>query len=126
MTVYIAIDGNNTGKHLEKYLLSNNVEKVRAFSNDLNSKVNYFKEAVLKSEGEILMCGGDNILGIVKAEAVPTLCRVIKDSPESEMSFSIGIGNSPRNSYLALKYAKALQKDIIAFDGETFKDYDDK
>ena len=125
MTVYIAIDGNDTGKHLEKYLLSNDVEKVRSFSNALDLQIKYFRDAVLKTEGDILMCGGDNILGTVKAEDIPELCQKIKNTPESEMSFSVGIGNSPRNSYLALKYAKSLHKDVIAFDGESFKDYDE-
>lgn len=120
MTIYVAVDGNETGKHLEKYLLSNDLEMIRTLSSELNLQIERLRSFLAGAGGEILMCGGDNILAAVDDSIFMEIREMIPKLQEGEVHFSTGIGTSIRNAYLALKYAKALHAYEMSFDGEAF------
>ena len=120
MKAYIAVDGNETGKHLEKYLLSNDLEKIRNISLNLNQQIESLRSEFVNVDGDVLISGGDNILVVADSTAISVICQRIREMPQGEICFSTGIGNSARNAYLALKYAKSIHAEFVGFDGEKF------
>lgn len=103
---YISIDGNNVGKVLEKYILCNQLEALKAFSGDLSQKIEKIRQLIICNNGAVFLAGGDNILASVNSEIIPTIIAAVYAFESEDIRFSIGIGESAVSAYLALKYAK--------------------
>lgn len=116
---YLAIDGDHVGAKLEKYLLDNDEDSLSKFSSRLTSFLETLAE-VLEAEGfSIVYLGGDSVL----AKRPNIDVKMIADSIQSDhVSFSVGIGTSCHDAYVALKYAKVSGRDcMIDYRDGTFR-----
>ena len=108
---FTAVDGDNIGRIIEKYIIENDEQKLRAFSEYVE---NYFSNLSLKLKdlgGDIIFCAGDNLLCKFHNKLQESLKKIIK--PENSFTISIGIGKTLIETFLALKYAKANGKNQI-------------
>ena len=119
--IYVAIDGNEIGKIIEKYLLCENLEELSKFSTTMNDCVLKISLFIEKNNGTLIMSGGDNIFACLPEDVFPILKKYInKHSENAVFSFSIGVSTYPLGSYLALKYAKANHLNSVKFDDGKF------
>ena len=106
--LYVAIDGNEIGKIIDKYILSEELEKLGCFSRMMNKCVADIESFILDNHGLLIMAGGDNIFAeLPEAEINSLKDYVAKKNKTMEFDFSVGFSTSPLGAYLALKYAKA-------------------
>lgn len=119
----ISIDGNNTGKLLERCIFTDDVQAVSRFSNYMLQAVEKIKNHVEGLDGTVYAAGGDNVIAEVNMDDVKNILQITKSCETDEVSFSVGIGNSVLNAYMALKYAKSIKSSHpIIYDGIRFTD----
>ena len=119
--IYVAIDGNDIGRIIEKYLLCENLEELSNFSKDMNGAILNISRFIENNNGMLIMSGGDNILACLPEGIYPELKRYISRYNENiAFKFSVGVSKYPLGSYLALKYAKANKVYSIKFDDGKF------
>ena len=111
--MYIAIDGNDVGKHLEGLILSGDLEGLHAFSLKITFLINTIEQFIIKQGGKCFLRGGDNILAYIMQDKLMVIVKYISTLKTDDISFSIGIGNDVIDAYLALKYAKSMKKGYI-------------
>ncbi|MEB3507136.1 hypothetical protein SAMN05421675_0703 [Pasteurella multocida] len=108
MSLFYAIDGDDIGKKLERYILLNDIPGLIFFSHQIHKKLDSMRKYVLKNDGNIIMCAGDSILFSICSEIeIPNFLS------SGDITFSIGIGSSASNAMLALKKAKGLGKNRL-------------
>ena len=103
---FYAIDGDDIGQKLERLILEEKIDEVSDLSLSMTKAINTLKEYMLTQGAYIIFCAGDGLLakssGLINVDSLIYGCN--------QISFSIGIGDSPSNSLLALKKAKGLGK----------------
>lgn len=106
MIYYYAIDGDDIGRHLETLVVSNNIEEVKVFSQEVKNALITLEDYLLRNECVIIFSAGDSILAS-SVKKIP-----LGDIPliQGQISFSMGVGKSGEQALLALKKAKALGK----------------
>ena len=104
--IYYAIDGDDVGRRLEFLVVSNKIEEVRLFSEDVNNALTRIKRFLIDHDCEIIFAAGDSILATSAKQVT------LKNVPliQGQISFSMGVGKSSDQALLALKKAKALGK----------------
>jgi GTP cyclohydrolase III len=111
---YIAFDGDNIGFKLEGLILQNKIVELTKFSELLNFHLNKLLNEIKKIENvSIIFFGGDNfLLRFDNSENIFQFSESIrfKFNSLSDHTASIGIGNNPRQAYIALKIAKVSGK----------------
>jgi hypothetical protein len=110
--MFYAIDGDEVGKKLEYYLVSDQVEKAIAYSSTIDHGVERICARLEELGAKILFRGGDSVL----AESVHILDLELHslNSNEGEITWSAGIGKTASLALLALKKAKALGRNQTA------------
>lgn len=122
--IFISIDGNNTGSIIQKYILSNELEKLNEFSSNLTAVIHCITRFIEKEKGIVYLTGGDNILAYIPLYNLDNIINIVKDLTLKEFTFSIGIGNSSTDAYLALKYAKVSKsQSVIRYHENCFVEY---
>lgn len=122
--IFISIDGNNTGSIIQKYILSNELEKLNEFSSNLTTAIHCITKFIKKEKGIVYLTGGDNILAYIPLSNLDNIINIVKDMEPEEITFSIGIGNSSTDAYLALKYAKVSKsQSVIKYYENSFVEY---
>ena len=111
--VYLAIDGNHTGKHLERYILLNDMAGLRNFNAAISDMIQRLEIAINSLGGMIYLSGGDNILAQIDSEWLPEIHHILSTLNISGYSFSMAIADSPQNAYIGLKYAKCAGENNI-------------
>jgi len=106
MKVYYAIDGDDIGKVIEKFLLEENGHSASLYSALVESKLGAIKSFFEQYDAEIIFCAGDSLL----VKVIEIINLPIDLTEASDITFSIGIGDSLSNAVLALKKAKGLGK----------------
>lgn len=109
---YISIDGDNIGAKIEKLLIENKKNKLREFSGYIKYTINDISKFLENYNIELIFCAGDNLLGYgnIDCELIAKLTKKIK---RYKINFSVGIGRTLCDVYLALKYSKAHGKHRI-------------
>ncbi len=111
---YIAIDGDSIGKLLEKYIVTNNLDRLRLLSADIQHDIDHLSDLITNIHGYIIMKGGDNILCQCDVEYSDNIIEeLLNINNDREYHFSVGIGNNAINAYLALKHAKLSKNTVI-------------
>lgn len=110
--IYVTIDGDDIGRKLASCYLSNRAEALRATKNLVDRKTQEISELLSSMGYEIFFCAADGISGVLSADQIDTasLYQKIEDVSGDELTFSAGVGNSLRESYVALLYAKSTGK----------------
>ncbi|MDB9526779.1 mCpol domain-containing protein [Oscillatoria sp. CS-180] len=109
---YIGIDGDDVGAKLELFLLQNDERKIAEFSRSVENTVRRLESQARELDLEVIFCAGDSLLCKGQEQALGKLIRILNFQQES-LSFSAGIGNTIKDAYIALKYAKASGKNMI-------------
>jgi GTP cyclohydrolase III len=112
--LYIAIDGDDVGRHLEYLMLVNDIDGITEFSIKYKKAMDWLVQSLIaRFEASVVFSGGDNILASLSEEKF-TLKDVelirSKFSKIADKTLSIGIGNSAREAYFALKLSKSSGK----------------
>ncbi len=119
---FISVDANDIGKKIENLILNEKKEELSAFSNTVSGNITDIAKCIEASGSEVIMAGGDNILAVIDSKKTDMVLRKISEINACEsVIFSVGLGNSMTNSYLALKYAKVTKDFAIMYDGTDFK-----
>lgn len=122
--VYIAADANLIGRKIEKYILSEELEELSAFSRKLSETVNRIEESVLSMGGCVYMAAGDDVLARISWKNAEELVMSWKSMiPERLFTFSVGIGNTPAEAYLAIKYAKVSSRFAVLYKDDHFETF---
>lgn len=110
--IYVAIDGDDIGRKLASCYLSNRVEALRETKNLVDRKTREISKLLSSMGYEIFFCAADGISGALSADQIDieSLYHKIEDIAGDELAFSAGVGNSLRESYIALLYAKSTGK----------------
>lgn len=109
---FIAIDGDSVGRKIEKLIISNNLDELVEYSRSVDSAVNSIRVIANHFGGETYLQGGDNLLIEVQNYRV-FVEKFIAMRSGLTTSFSMGIGKSVVESYLALKFAKSAGRGLI-------------
>jgi len=109
MVYYYAIDGDDIGAEIEKFLLNNDLDQAYLFSKIIVEKLDKIKCFFELHGGKVIFCAGDSIL-IELNERIDVPKKLID---EGKYSFSVGVSTSPSGCVLALKKAKGLGKNRV-------------
>ncbi len=117
--MYFAIDGDRVGSKIELYLLQNDEQGLASFSARLTAAIDSAARSLEERGCTIIFVGGDSILAKAPASVLDRV-EVLPQMPG--ITFSRGIGNTCRDAYLALKYAKSHGRArTVAFCGGDFE-----
>jgi hypothetical protein len=111
---YISIDGDDIGRKITAYYISNDNEALKNLSSTLNNITNKIASK-LKSEGfHILFCAADGVVAYTEEEKdfYSIFDLITKISPP-EITFSAGVGSDLRETYMALTSAKSNGKNCL-------------
>ncbi len=114
--LYISIDGNNIGKRLEQYILSEQFDTLKSFSNRVTAAISDMSHFIIDNGGMVLMSGGDNLLATMPKDEFCSLKCFFDGIQYSDIAFAMGVGHNARASFLALKYAKAIEADCVVYE----------
>jgi len=100
------LDGDNVAARMESGLICNEIAQVSQFSSQLTLTLEDIRGLVIQERGEVAYCAGDNILffGQFDIAACEKLLLIFHE--QTGCTASIGIGDTSREAYLALKTAK--------------------
>lgn len=112
--LFLAVDGDDVGRKLEYYIITNQLKSLQEFFVNFQLAMKWLENMLVNEySATIIFNGGDNLLADIYNIPLSVgdidLIR-IKFSTISGNTISIGLGNSPRNAYIALKIAKASGK----------------
>ncbi len=118
---YTYIDGDNIGLKIEASFLQNDEARLIHINQDVIDAIGKITSYLLLNQQEIIFSGADGI--ICKGQAIngSELLHFVRSCNHS-ITFSIGTGRTLRESYIALRYAKALNKNLsVHFENELFQ-----
>lgn len=113
--IYIGLDGDSIGRVIEEYLITNQVQKMKEFSNLIMSALEQIKEQAIALDGEIIFCSGDSIL--VSGNFDQSFAEFARKRFQeiTQRTASVGVGYSTANTYLGLKLAKSRGGNQVVF-----------
>jgi len=117
--IYAYIDGDDIGLKIEMSFLNSDEESLRYINGCVKKSISLIEEYLLKCGAEIIFSGADGV--ICKSERLN-----LKDvffflrNVSSDINFSIGGGNTLKDSYIALRFAKSNGKNIAVFYDTSF------
>ena len=104
MKTFYAFDGDSVGRKLEYLVMSNDEIMIIKYSELISKAVNGLVESLKSSGCSIIFYGGDSVLA--KSESIIDFDKIPRKY--DNITFSLGVGNSPLMAMLALKKAKAI------------------
>lgn len=112
---FLALDGDDIGRRLELYMLTENLDELRKFSSAFSSIVAKLTDHLSASPSvDIILGSGDSILVALPAEEISKAVGLVERlTSETGFTFSGGYGTSMREAYIALKIAKSTGKNRI-------------
>lgn len=111
---YIAIDGDDIGNLITACYLDNKEQELKKISRDLQGITSKISQFLLDSEFEIMFCAADGVTARTnRAFDYQELLVSIRKLTISNISFSIGVGSSLREAYIALLAAKSNGKNRL-------------
>lgn len=118
--MYAYIDGDDIGLRIENSFMNNDETRLGGVNDEVKRIVKKITTFLEEKNYKIIFSGADGI--ICKNENIDAkeILQFIRNNSK-EISFSIGGGNSLRDSFFALRYAKSSGKDIAAIFDNGFK-----
>jgi GTP cyclohydrolase III len=109
---YFIIDGDDVGKRVEAHLLANDVDSFVTSSKEISASVDDLVDSLNKIPGVyVVSAGGDSILARIDSSDTGSLGDLLSDLQRpGRFTFSAGIGETLRESFVALRMAKAAGK----------------
>ncbi|PMB51817.1 hypothetical protein CEN39_13215 [Fischerella thermalis CCMEE 5201] len=119
--LFLAADGDDVGSCIEYYILRNEIEQLSRFSLQYEIAINWLQEILVKKfNASIIFAGGDTLLAVLSQTAdvdvfdVIEVIRIDFGKKASGRTLSIGIGSTPQEAHIALKYAKVSGKNRLS------------
>ncbi|MEW6456730.1 MAG: mCpol domain-containing protein [Acidobacteriota bacterium] len=110
--IYIALDGDDVGRHIEKFLIENKEQDVAELSEQITNTVQEITAYLRSIDFEVIFSAGDSILCKGGSIDIRKLSNYLAKT-NKVCTFSVGIGNTLEKTYVALKYAKSRGKNTI-------------
>jgi len=117
---YVYIDGDDIGLKIEKSFMTNNEAELRVVNTEVDRAVSTISNQLKDRDFDIIFCGADGIICKKDNIDIEVLHSYISGLNFS-IRFSVGIGNTLREAFLALRYAKSNGKNGIAILEDEFK-----
>ncbi|HBC3912524.1 MULTISPECIES: mCpol domain-containing protein [Vibrio harveyi group] len=112
---YISIDGDDVGRIITSYYLSNDEKKLESVSEQLEVMTVGIAELLSEKGFNIIFRAADGVVAKIEADCDFTeLFNTIRSINSSDITFSAGVGNSLRESYIALLSSKSNGKNKIS------------
>lgn len=110
--LYITIDGDDIGQRISRYYLSNDAEKLAELNELMRETTGLISEYLEGIGFLIIFCGADGVAGYANSLQISEseIFHQVSSIAKKCATFSIGIGGSLRESYVALMAAKSLGK----------------
>lgn len=111
---YISIDGDDIGRKITSYYLSNSEKELAEISSSLIKSTVEIKNYLEENGFSIIFCAADGIVASTKM--LPNFGNIfshIKSIPPDEITFSAGVGENLREAYMALLSAKCNGKNQL-------------
>lgn len=109
---YLYIDGDNIGLRIEISFLDDNEQLLIEVNQSVKEIVSKTTDYLVKLNQEIIFSGADGIISKGISINYVELLNTIREINNS-FTFSIGVGRSLKDSYIALRYAKAMGKNVV-------------
>lgn len=118
--MYAYIDGDDIGLKIEKSFMENDEFNLGLINNKVKNMVEIITTYLITNRFDIIFSGADGI--ICKGDTIEAseILDFIRGNVEG-ITFSLGVGDSLRDSYLALRYAKCNGKNICAIYNTEFE-----
>lgn len=117
---YVYIDGDDIGLKIEKSFMTNNEAELRVVNTEVDRAVSTISNQLKDRNFDIIFCGADGI--ICKKDNIDIeVFHSYISGLNFRIRFSVGIGNTLREAFLALRYAKSNGKNGIAILEDEFK-----
>lgn len=113
--MYIAIDGDDTGRKIAACYL-NNEEAALARTSELLKQVTFDISHLLSSSGfDIIFCAADGVAARTKRSKcdLTTLFARLQGLAPHGLTFSAGVGDTLQEAYIALLNAKSSGKNKL-------------
>lgn len=114
--LYIAIDGDNIGASVERYVILEQREALSQYAETVDLEIKRLGEELAELGAIIIFCGGDSVLAEFSAkQEIEPIRQLLAHG--ADISVSVGSGSTMREAYLALKMAKSSGKGCwVSFD----------
>jgi GGDEF domain-containing protein len=108
---YLTIDGDDIGQKIAAAYLSNSTTELVRVNNMVQESTHLIAE-FLRLEGfAIHFCAADGVAASIAYDFdIGQISAEIEKIADSEITFSAGVGNSLREAYIALLFAKSSGK----------------
>ena len=111
---YISIDGDDIGRKITSYYLSNNSNALSKLSLDLKSSTEDVSKKLSEYGFHIIFCAADGVVASTKSKLdFNTIFNEISSLSPKGVTFSAGVGDSLREAYIALTSAKSNGKNCL-------------
>jgi GTP cyclohydrolase III len=117
---YVYIDGDDIGLKIEKSFMTNDEAELRVVNIEVDRAISTISNQLKDRGFDIIFCGADGIICKKYKIDIEVLHSYISGLNFS-IRFSVGIGNTLREAFLALRYAKSNGKNGIAILEDEFK-----
>ena len=108
---YTYIDGDNIGLRIEQSFLNNSEDELTLINEGVIEIIALITEYLINNNQKIIFSGADGVICKGKnLEDIQVLSMIREKS--KNITFSIGSGFSLRDAYMALRYAKSINKDV--------------
>ncbi|HIF9085671.1 mCpol domain-containing protein [Photobacterium damselae] len=111
---YISIDGDDVGRKITSYYLSNDQNGLEELSYSLKATTKIISMKLQEHGFDIIFCAADGVVASTKKDIdMRFLFSEIKKISAGEITFSAGSGSSLREAYIALTSAKSNGKNCL-------------
>lgn len=111
---YISIDGDDIGRKITSFYLSNNEEQLRNLSASLKESTSKVAEFLSREGFDIIFCAADGVVASTKKEQdFKKIFGVISTLSPEQITYSAGVGDSLKDAYIALLSAKSNGKNCL-------------
>ena len=108
---FISIDGDDIGRHITTFYLTNNIEGLTSFVESVRNSVVSITDILANAGHTIIFSAADGVVAELVEDTDPAaLYREIANVGAPELTFSAGEGRSLRECYVALLAAKSEGK----------------
>lgn len=116
--IYAYIDGDDIGLKIENSFMNNDEDGLKNINNMVKDAVDTINNHLQQLGYELIFGGADGIICKGEDININELMNYVRNV-RKELNFSIGLGMTLKDSYIALRYAKSNGKNIAAmYDGE--------
>ncbi len=109
--MYIILDGDDIGLKIEKSFMENDELTLNKVNEDIKRIVDFISIYLVQEGFEIIFSGADGIICKGNEVNIKNLSSFVKKEC-LPYTFSIGIGDTLKSSFLALRYAKSISKNV--------------